>query len=275
MIAITGVTGKLGSSLARQLAASEVAAKLLARRPEAAALLPNMTVHQAYYDTSQTTLDALSGVTTLFMVAARESLERVSEHKALIDAAQLAGVQHIIYTSFYQASETSTFTLARDHAETEAYIKEKGFTYTFIRDNFYLDFFLDLCRNDGEIKGPAANGRVSAVLREDVVGVAAVILQNPLLYANQVLNMTGPESLSLAEVAATVSKAWQKKIPYIDETIAEAYASRQAYPAQDWEYDSWVSTYTAIANGELAAVSHDIETILGRPATSLADYLKR
>lgn len=112
-------------------------------------------------------------------ISARESLERVSEHKALIDAAKLAGVQHIIYTSFYQASKTATFTLARDHAETEAYIKEKGFDYTFIRDNFYLDFLVDLCLDYGEIKGPAGDGRVSTVLREDVVSVGAMILQHP------------------------------------------------------------------------------------------------
>lgn len=141
MIAITGVTGKLGSSLAKKLAANGVSARLLARRPEAVEPLPKMTVYRAYYDTSQTTIDALTGISILFMVSARESLERVSEHKALIDAAKLAGVQYIIYTSFYQVSKTATFTLARDHAETEAYIKEKGFDYTFIRDNFYLDFW--------------------------------------------------------------------------------------------------------------------------------------
>lgn len=214
MIAITGVTGKLGSSLAKKLAANGVSARLLARRPEAVEPLPKMTVYRAYYDTSQTTIAALTGISILFMVSARESLERVSEHKALIDAAKLAGVQYIIYTSFYQVSKTATFTLARDHAETEAYIKEKGFDYTFIRDNFYLDFLVDLCRDYGEIKGPAADGRVSAVLRDDVVSVGSVILQHPQRYVNQILNMTGPESLSMSDVAKRVGEALQKDIYY-------------------------------------------------------------
>lgn len=274
MLTITGVTGKLGGQLARELSQSGISARLLARRPQAVEDLEHMTVHESYYDTSQTTIDALTGAAVLFMVSGRESANRLQEHKNLIDAAKIAGVNHIVYTSFYQAAADATFTLARDHAATEAYIQEQGFTYTFIRDNFYMDFFVDLCREYGEIKGPAASGKVSAVVRDDVVAVALAILKNPQNFANQVLDMTGPECLSMAEIADIVGRAWKKNITYIEETVEEAYESRKAWPAEPWEYDSWVSTYTAIAKGELQAVSNDIENILGRPATSLREFLR-
>ena len=274
MLAITGVTGKLGGQLARELSQAGLSARLLARRPQAVEDLEHMTVHESYYDTSQTTIDALTGADVLFMVSGRESANRLQEHKNLIDAAKIAGVKHIVYTSFYQAAADATFTLARDHAATEAYIQEQGFTYTFIRDNFYMDFFVDLCREYGEIKGSAASGKVSAVVRDDVVAVALAILKNPQNFANQVLDMTGPESLSMAEIADIVGIAWKKNITYIEETVEEAYESRKAWPAEDWEYDSWVSTYTAIAKGELQVVSNDIENILGCPATSLREFLR-
>ena len=58
-----------------------------------------------------------------------------------------------------------------------------------------------------------------------------------------------------------------------DETLEEAYASRASYGAADWQLDAWVSTYTAIAAGELAGVSGDVERLTGRPATSLQDLL--
>lgn len=274
MLAITGVTGKLGGQLACELSQAGLSARLLARRPQAVEDLEHMTVHESYYDTSQTTIDALTGAAVLFMVSGRESANRLQEHKNLIDAAKIAGVKHIVYTSFYQAAADATFTLARDHAATETYIQDQGFTYTFIRDNFYMDFFVDLCREYGEIKGPAGSGKVSAVVREDVAAVALAVLQNPQKFANQVLDMTGPESLSMAEIADIVGRAWKKNITYIEETVEEAYESRKAWPAEDWEYDSWVSTYTAIAKGELQVVSNDIETILGRPATSLREFLR-
>jgi hypothetical protein len=62
-------------------------------------------------------------------------------------------------------------------------------------------------------------------------------------------------------------------VSYVDETVPEAYASRAHYGAPDWQVDAWVSTYTAIRAGELEGISDDIETITGRPATSLAQLL--
>lgn len=53
-----------------------------------------------------------------------------------------------------------------------------------------------------------------------------------------------------------------------------AYDSRKIWQAEQWEYDSWVSTYTAIAKGEQAGLSDDIECVLGKAPTSLAQYLR-
>ncbi|KKC18463.1 nucleoside-diphosphate sugar epimerase [Streptococcus dysgalactiae subsp. equisimilis] len=245
----------------------------MARRPHKVAPLPNATIHQANYDCSLETQKTLRGVDVLVMVSAHESLNRLEEHKAFIDAAKISGVRHIIYTSFYQASPNSTFTLARDHAVTEAYIKENGLTYTFLKDNFYLDFWFDLGLRDGELRGPAAEGKVSAVVRSDVAEVIATISQHPQNWENQTLNLTGPENLSLSVIAQKLSHWCQKSIPYSSETVPEAYASRQYWPAQDWEYDAWVSTYTAIAAGEQSGISPAIETVLGRPAKSLDQFL--
>ncbi len=57
--------------------------------------------------------------------------------------------------------------------------------------------------------------------------------------------------------------------------MAEAYESRARYDAPNWQVDAWVSTYTAIAAGELAGVTDDIEKLAGHPATSLAELLRR
>ena len=62
---------------------------------------------------------------------------------------------------------------------------------------------------------------------------------------------------------------------YQRETVEEAYASRASYGAPAWQVDAWVSTYTAIANGEVAAVTDDVPRLTGHPATSLAELLAR
>ena len=274
MIGITGVTGKLGAYVADLVDKKGIASIHLARSPERARLYASAEIRQMVYANTPEVVEALQGIDVLLMVSAREDPDRVKDHKSFLDAAKLAGVQHIVYTSFYGADDQATFTLSRDHAQTEAYIKELGFSYTFLRDNFYLDFLIDMALENGEIRGPAGSGLVSAVARKDTSRVAAEILLNPKKWENQTLNLTGPEDLSMEEIVALLSKETGNSIRYVDETLEEAYESRKKWPAETWEYDAWVSTYTAIKVGEQAGVSTDVEKVLGHPASSLLDILK-
>ena len=274
MIGITGVTGKLGSYVADLVDQKGIASIHLARSPERAKVYASAEIRKIVYSNTPEVVEALKGIDVLLMVSARENTERVKEHKSFLDAAKLAGMQHIVYTSFYGADDQATFTLSRDHAQTEAYIKELGFTYTFLRDNFYLDFFIDIALENREIRGPAGSGLVSAVARKDTSRVAAEILLNPKNWEKQTLNLTGPEELSMEEIVALLSKETGDAIAYVDETVEEAYASRKKWPAQNWEYNAWVSTYTAIKVGEQAGVSTDVEKVLGRQAMSLEEVLK-
>ena len=274
MIGITGVTGKLGSYVADLVDKKGITSVHLARNPERAKVYASAEIRKMVYANTPEVVEALKGIDVLLMVSARENPERIEEHKSFLDAAKLAEVQHIVYTSFYGADEKATFTLSRDHVQTEAYIKELGFTYTFLRDNFYLDFLLDIALENGEIRGPAGSGKVSAVSRKDTSSVAAEILLHAKKWENQTLNLTGPEDLSMEEIVELLSKNTSKTITYVDESVEEAYESRKKWPAQTWEYDAWVSTYTAIKAGEQAGVSADVEKVLGRPAMSLIDVLK-
>ena len=66
-----------------------------------------------------------------------------------------------------------------------------------------------------------------------------------------------------------------RPVRFHHETVPEAYASRASYGAPDWQVDAWVSTYTAVAAGEPAAVSPDVAALTGHPATGLAELLLR
>jgi NAD(P)H dehydrogenase (quinone) len=111
------------------------------------------------------------------------------------------------------------------------------------------------------------------VAQADVAEVAATVLLHPEAHLNATYDLTGPVAFSLAEAAATLSRLTGREIRYVDESLEEAYASRASYGAPKWQVDAWVSTYTAIAAGELEKVSEDIAMLLGRPALSLEDVL--
>ena len=272
-LAVTGATGVLGGFVAHYLADRGIAQRLLVRTPAKAPALPESTIHQFSYSDQDAATTALRGVETLFMVSAHESPARLDQHRTFIDAAASAGVKHVVYTSFAAAAPDATFTLARDHYVTEEYVKASGMNWTFLRDGFYLDFMEALVGEDGVIRGPAKDGRASFVARADVARTAASILANPGDHAAQTYNLTGPEALTLDEVAATISRVRGRHITFHNETLDEAYGSRAGYGAPDWQLDAWVSTYTAIASNIMAPVSQDIETITGNAPMHLEAYL--
>lgn len=277
-IAVTGVTGHVGSLVAAGLHEHGLEPRLLLRNPDKAAGFPADRVAVAAYGDRPACEHALAGVDLLFLVSAAESADRPAEHRTVIDAAAAAGVRHVVYTSFLGASPTATFTLARDHAATEAHLRSSGMAWTFLRDSFYLDLLPEFAGADGMVRGPAGEGRVGAVLRSDVARCAVAVLVEEATgrreHAGATYDLTGPESLTLAEIAQIVTEETGRRIGFHDETLEEAYASRAGYGAPQWQLDAWVSTYTAIRVGELDVVTTAVEDLTGTPARSLRDHLR-
>jgi NAD(P)H dehydrogenase (quinone) len=272
-LAVTGSTGRLGGRVARRLAAAGVPQRLLVRDRARAPRLTGTEVATAEYGDRKAGRRALAGIRTLFMVSGSETPNRVDQHRTFVDAAVAAGVEHVVYVSFYGAAPDATFTLARDHWATEEHIRASGLQWSFLRDNLYLDFFPAMVGTDGMIRGPAGDGRVAAVAQDDIADVATAVLRDPPAHTGQTYDLTGPEALMLSEVADQLSGAAEHVVGYVPETVAEAYGSRAHYGAPEWQVDAWVSTYTAIAAGELAEPTDAVERIAGHPPVSLADLL--
>lgn len=224
---------------------------------------PAIEVVQASYDTV-TAVD-LGELDVVFMVSAAESATRREQHHRFVRAATNGGVPHIVYTSFAGADPGATFTLAQDHAYTEELIRASGMNYTFLRDNLYLDLLPHFADEHGVIRGPAGDGRVAAVARADVAEAAVAVIRDLAAHVNATYTLTGPEALTLAEIAAATG------LRFVNETLEEAHASRAHYGAEPWQLEAWVSTYTAIADGSLAAVSPDVQRLTGHPARGLAE----
>lgn len=171
-----------------------------------------------------------------------------------------------MYTSFLGAAPDATFTFARDHWATEQHLRTAGPAYTFLRDNLYLDLIPHWVGEDGVIRGPAGEGRVGAVLREDVAAVVVAVLTEDG-HDGSTYELTGPESISVARIAEALGAT------YHAETIDEAYRSREGYGAPPWEVAGWVTSYAAIASGELDVVTNHVERLTGHPPMSLGELL--
>ncbi|GIG30698.1 NAD(P)-dependent oxidoreductase [Cellulomonas marina] len=254
--------------------------RLVVRDPLRAPQLEPVEVAVASYGDGEACRRAFDGADVLVLVSAGESVDRLDQHRTAVEAAAAAGVRHVVYTSFAGAAPDATFTLARDHAATEEALRSAGLSTTVLRDNLYLDLLPAFVGEDGTLRGPAGDGRVAGVAREDVVRCAATVvgdvLRDPVgdRHAGATYEVTGPEALTLEEVAAVLTAAG-RPTRYVPETLEEAYASRERFGAPAWQVEAWVSTYTAIAHGEMAAVSRDVERLTGLPPLSLAELLAR
>lgn len=272
MIALTGATGALGSRVARLLDHTHDQ-RLLVRDPSR---LPEELAAAAATIDSYTDIDGLrsglEGCDSVLLVSARESANRVDEHRTVVDAAVAAGVAKIVYVSFQGAAPDATFTFARDHWHTERLIVASGLRHVFLRDSFYLSALAGLAGPDGVIRGPAADGKVAAVGHDDVAAVAAAVLTSDR-WDGSTLDVTGPESLSLSEVADRLAAASGRPVRYVVETEEEAYASRAHYAVPAFEVAGWVSSYLAIANGEVSQVSDTVQRVTARVPQTLAGLL--
>lgn len=274
-LAVTGSTGGLGGLVARDLATRGVRQRLVVREAGRAPDLDGTRVVEAEYGDGAAMVRALQGVETLLLVSASESADRMTRHRTAVAAAAEAGVRHVVYTSFLGAAPDCTFTLGRDHWATEQHVRDAGLDFTFLRDGLYLDFLPYLAGDDGVIRGPAGDGRVAGVAREDIARVAVEVLLDPDAHRGATYDLTGPEAFTLTEAAAVLAEVTGRDISFHDETVEEAYASRAAYGAPQWQLDAWVSTYTAIRAGEVATVSHDVRRVTGREPLSLREVLSR
>jgi NAD(P)H dehydrogenase (quinone) len=280
VIAVTGATGALGGRVAARLAATgDVPLRLVVRDAGRAPRLPGAEVAEAPggYADGPGLRAALAGADTLYLVSAAEDEGRLEQHLTAVEAAAAAGVRRIVYTSFLGATEDAVFTLARQHAATEKAIAATGIRHTFLRHGMYADFvpfFATVEDGQGVIAAPAGNGRASFVSRDDLADVAVAVLRDDAPGRDGALDVTGPEALGLAEAAAALTEVIGRPVEYRDQTVAEAWATRRPSGHPDWEIEGWVTSYLAIAAGELSAVTAVVPRLTGHPARTVAEHLR-
>ena len=274
MIAVTGATGGIGGRVAPRLAERGAELRLIVRDPARAPELPGAEVVQVSdYGAGEEMRRAFDGAERLLLVSFEESRDRLEKHKAAIDAAVAAGVGHVVYTSYFGAAADCTFLLGRNHFQTEEHLRASGLDWTALRDNFYLDVLPGFAA-EGAVRGPAGDGRMAAVARDDVADVAVEALAGDG-HAGQAYPLTGPDAMSMAEIAERLSAFTGRPVEYVEETMDEAWESRRPSGAPDSMIEAWISTYTAVAEGELDGPTDTVERITGHPPIDLEEMLRR
>ena len=278
-IAITGATGQLGNLVIEQLLQLTAAQNIVAlvRKIDKAEHFKVQSIEprEFDYDRPETLVPALLGIDKLLLISANEIGRRTPQHQAVIDAAKVAGVPYLAYTSLLRA-DTSPLGLAQEHRETEKLIQDSGITYTFLRNNWYSENYLAGVAHTieiGTLFGAAQDGRISSASRIDYAEAAAKVLTSTG-YENKTYELAGSESFSLSDLATFIGQAVNKDIIY-QNLSAEEYTqglTQAGLPAGlvDVIVDADIQTI----QGAMYSDSKDLEQLIGHKTTSIQDAIK-
>ncbi|GAB4015586.1 SDR family oxidoreductase [Spirosoma migulaei] len=279
MIAITGASGHLGKATLEFLLTKTSPESIVAivRDPQKIAEFADkgVTVRQGDYTDKASFVTSLAGVDTLLLISSAVlGDERVNQHSNVINAAKEVGVKHIFYTSAPNPSPTALFAPAIDHFRTENLILESGLTYTFFRNNLYLDILpmvIGDAAQSGKLYYPAGDGKVNFVLRTDIAeGLANALTSEG--HANKVYDIGTPSASSFSDIAASLSSA-DKTVDYID-IPGSAYEAELVKHLPPVVAKIYAGMAEGIKQNEFNVPSSTLKDLLGREPISLDTYLK-
>jgi uncharacterized protein YbjT (DUF2867 family) len=271
MILIT-TAGKVGAEAARLLTQQDKAVRVLVRDPKKATELSQLGVQVAEGDLDDSaSIDAaLHGVTSVVLVSPAVPAQELN----VIDSAARAGVGHVVKITS-KASADSPIARQRGQAEIEAGLLASGLDYTLLRNNFYMQNFLMLApaiAQTNSFASSAGDGQVGFLDTRDVAAVAAQIATAPAGHAGKTYLLSGPQLLSYADVAATLSSVLGRPIVFQERTREKDKQEMVDAGVPDAIAEMNAHAVSLIAEGEAAWLSLDVATLLGRSARSFEQF---
>ena len=275
MIVVTGASGRVGGQIAAELARRGVPFRAVTRTIGHAPDLGGAEIALAGYDQPDTLVDALAPGDRVFMVSMHEPPERrLPLHRAFLDVAIERGVARIVYLSFLGADPNAAFLHARSHGATEAMLAESGIPYTAVRNGMYADEIATWFDADGRITGPGGDGKVSLTLRAELAEAIAELLVDPAHDARTVVTITGPEALTLAELAAAASEVTGDDYRYEPLDREEWLAYRRGLGRPAWSIEAGISYYDGVAAGEAGIVGDGYRELTGKEPLTIREIVE-
>ena len=276
MILVTGATGLNGKELLRVLSAGGVAVRALVRNPakaEAIAALPNVEIVQGDMAHPETLAAGLRGVDRAMLISSSDPM-MLDVQTNFIDAARKADVKHIVKLSGIMPELDSAFRFARMHGEIEKRLEASGMAFTHLRAGEFMPAYFRQVPNitaKGAMFLPMEDARIASIDVGDIAEIAARVLTRSG-HEGKTYPLTGPEALTMTEVAAKLSAATGKTIRYVNVPPDGARQAQLAAGMPPYLADALFELFAERRNGKEAKVWPDAGVLLGRRPTSFDEF---
>ena len=278
-ILVTGATGHLGHLIVDALLregtpASEIVATGRSLEKLAGFADQGVTVARLDYTDSASIAEAVTGVNTVVLVSSSEVGQRATQHAAAIDAARLAGIGHVVYTSAPKA-DTTTLVLAPEHKITEELIRASGIPFTILRNGWYTENYVGTAaqaKETGVVAASVGDGLVSSASRVDYADAAVAVLTG-VGHENKVYELSGDIAWSHTELAAVLADILGRDVVYTSLSDEDHLAALQAAGLDAGTAGFVVALDADTRNGLLGETSGELTALIGRPTTPLREGL--
>lgn len=232
MILLTGATGLAGSFIANEFVRQREPVRILVRnRAKVAAFegVPIIEIVEGDMSRPSTLGSALDGIDRALMISA-PVMDMVETQNTFIDAAKAAGIRHVIKFSGLDARADTTFPFGLMHKEIEQHLEKSGLVWTHLRPTGFMQEYLREAPsiiNDGAFYFALGDVRLNPIDLVDAAKVGFLLLRDGG-HESERIAMTGPEALTMAEIADRISRATGRTVRYVPISLD---ARRQAWIA--------------------------------------------
>jgi len=279
MILVTGATGRIGRRVVERLVAARRPVRVLVRnRDKADKLLPSgieiIEGDLAEYHQVESAVDGAESVLLLSPVAP----EQVAIQGNVVKAALATSQPHIVKISGLGTTLDSYIDSGRWHAETEQQITSSGLQYTFLRPLFFfqnLSFLFKSARSTGLIRAGVGDARIAMVDVEDIAEVATILLMKRESLMHQAVTLTSLECVTYQDVANAFTGVLGREVRYEEQSLDEVRHALESTNQPQWHIDILLQFNRAFHEGLGDAANTVAAELLGRPPTTLLQYLER
>ena len=277
MILVTGATGRTGSEVVKELIAKGEQVRALVRDPERAEAIrgPGVELVVGDVEKPETWDAALNGVDKAFLLSP-EGPQMAELHGKFAEAANNAGVRHLVRMSILVANPDSPLAIGKWHGEADQNVANSGIPYTIIRPAYFMQNIIGSARMiamEGAFPGAMGDGKVGVIDTRDIGNVAATILTSDG-HEGKTYPLTGPESLSLGELAGKLSAVLGKEVKYVNVSQADAKSGMMAMGMPDWMADGWAAMAIMISTGAANMVTPKVMEVTGQEPRSFDQFAR-